>query len=960
MASIKDHGENFKLNGVNIPLSGVNKDMLLSCVDIISEGPIEGPPKGAASIYMDDTPAATLKQAGNFLSNTAAEFTLTSGSTAVSVANLQENLTPWTAGEAAGDKYLVVKGLASAQNISAVEVEPTEDKPVRFDLTAAADFFYSYMLYDSTGTPSNQAYITLKYTVGDQTVKLYARITSITSTTVARCEPTGITRPLGWQDSSSGQYKIFVHVPLKLASISTTSLVLDSSTNVASGTFSGNISHSIHSPDFTADNVIPDVVQVDGFDYQFRHGTLQQRPVDDIYTGSGALSISSELNVPLAPNNDGETWPSVAGATQYTRESSQFNLSSATARQVDMIKLVFSYPGGLWSHGEKNKYDGIVAYKIEIAIDKGDGFGTFDNVNPNDEFTYHVDYSKSAFFIQEDISLESYKPFIDFKMRFTRASRDDIGPKNDRNYDLDNTVGLASTITTATCILRERLNYPYTAFAQVRCTASQFNNIPKRSYECKGRLVQVPSNYVTRDESLNGVANYRRISSTGGIHGSEDQDWDGSFRAGIVYTDNPAWVFYDIVTNDRYGLGTWIDTTDIDKYALYRIARYCDELVPDGTGGTEPRFVANIYLTKATEAYKVLKDMATTFRAFLFWSEGNIVPVVDLARDPIYNFTKGNVIDGRFEYESTGSKLRSNQVAVTWNNPANDYVPEVLLVEDRENIVKTGKIIIEEAVAFGATSIGQATRYGRWKLWTAINQSEVVSFKTAISSAFITPGDIINVQDADRYDVAYSGRIKTTGTLDAGEIPLDREIILNVGSDYYLSVLIQEPAALLGQDSATILVGSTNTSYVRGDVLDSTLYTDETDASNIQDTSDNVVQVVWAPYTHVESQKVTGATGSRSSLTVETDFTTSPDREAIWLLREEVISSKLEREGSKKMYKILEISEADKTTFSISAVENCNAKFDDVDVDFGNPYVDTMLEPGIDVPPPTNLVVSRL
>jgi predicted phage tail protein len=283
-------------------------------------------------------------------------------------------------------------------------------------------------------------------------------------------------------------------------------------------------------------------------------------------------------------------------------------------------------------------------------------------------------------------------------------------------------------------------------------------------------LIQIPSNYVTRDQSTNGIAHYRRFSSNGAIHATDDQDWDGSFRD-LQYTDNPAWVFYDIVTSNRYGLGTWIETTDIDKYALYRIARYCDELVPDGKGGTEPRFTANIYLAKATDSYKVLKDMATTFRAILFWSEGNILPVIDQAKDPIYNFTKGNVIDGKFNYEGTGSKLRSNQVAVTWNNPDNEYVSEVLLVEDRENIVKTGKIIIEEAVAFGATSMGQATRYGRWKLWTAINQSEVVSFKTAITGAFISPGDIINIQDADRYDTAYSGRISTTGTFNASNIP---------------------------------------------------------------------------------------------------------------------------------------------------------------------------------------------
>jgi predicted phage tail protein len=613
-----------------------------------------------------------------------------------------------------------------------------------------------------------------------------------------------------------------------------------------------------------------------------------------------------------------------------------------------MVRMVFSYPAGLISKGVKQWYDGLAAYKIEIAIDKGDGFGDFNNVNSSGDFTYHVAATSSSFFLQEDISLDVYKPFKDFKIKITRASRDDLGPQQNRGYDLNNSVSLNSVWTTTTCIIRERLNYPYTAHAQVRCNAKQFKNIPKRSYECKGRLIQVPSNYITRDKSTDGIAHYRRVSSNGSIHATDDQDWDGSFQD-LIYTDNPAWVFYDIITNDRYGLGTWINTTDIDKYALYRIARYCDELVPDGKGGTEPRFLANIYLTKATEAYKVLKDMATTFRAILFWSQGNIVPVIDQERDPIYNFTKGNVIEGKFQYEGTGSKVRSNQVAVTWNNPENDYVPEVLLVEDRENIVKTGKILIEEAVAYGATSIGQATRYGRWKLWTAINQQEIVSFKTAISGAFIGPGDVINVQDADRYDTAYSGRISNTGTLSTTVVPLDRTIILNSGSVYELSVLIQEPAPRLAQDTATI----STVVYNMGDIIPGS-YTEET-ASNIQDDDGTVIQIVWAPYTHVQSKTVSTNAGSVASLTVSAAFSYAPDREAIWLLKETVTSSGLEREGSKKMYKILGITESKKTEFSITAVEHFNEKFDAVDEDFGRPYVDTLLAPTLVVPAPTNV-----
>ena len=498
--------------------------------------------------------------------------------------------------------------------------------------------------------------------------------------------------------------------------------------------------------------------------------------------------------------------------------------------------------------------------------------------------------------------------------------------------------------------------------AQVTVDAEHFSSVPRRSYLCRGRLVAVPSNYVTREESGDGIANHKRIPSTGAIHANTEQDWDGKYRGKLVYTDNPAWVFNDIISNTRYGLGTWLKKDDIDKFSLYRIARYCDELVPDGKGGTEPRFRANIYLTKGVDSYKVLKDMATTFRSILYWSEGAILPVIDQDKDPVYNFTKGNVIEGAFNYEGTGSKLRSNQVVVTWNNPDNDYVPEALLVEDRQNIVKTGKIQQEEAVAFGATSIGQATRYGRWKLWTAINQSEVVTFATALNAVFLAPGDIINIQDADRYNITYSGRVSNTGTPSTTSIPLDRSIILISGSTYELSVLLEAPVAFLAQDGDSLGENTATETkidgvlYERGEIISG--YTTELAASNIQDVNNKIVHINWAPHTHVETQAVTAATisaGTVTSLAVTSAFTAAPNAETIWALKETVTSSGKDSASSKKMYKILSIKEAGKNNYEITAVEHYNEKFKSIDVDFGNPYVDTLLKPDESVPAPTNL-----
>ena len=149
--------------------------------------------------------------------------------------------------------------------------------------------------------------------------------------------------------------------------------------------------------------------------------------------------------------------------------------------------------------------------------------------------------------------------------------------------------------------------------------------MPTRSYHARGLKVSVPSNYITREQTSDGVATYNRNTTTGATTSSY-QDWDGAFASEKLYTNNPAWVFYDILTNNRYGLGDFLKDTDIDKYALYRISRYCDALVDDGKGGLEPRFTANLYFTKAADAYKVLKDIATVFRSMLYYIDGQVVP----------------------------------------------------------------------------------------------------------------------------------------------------------------------------------------------------------------------------------------------------------------------------------------------------------------------------------------------
>ena len=271
---------------------------------------------------------------------------------------------------------------------------------------------------------------------------------------------------------------------------------------------------------------------------------------------------------------------------------------------------------------------------------------------------------------------------------------------------------------------------------------------------------------VSYSENTVNFGSYKRNVSSGAIE-TTDQVWDGNFYTS--WTNNPAWIYYDLLTNKRYGLGNYISTDDIDKWELYAIARYCDELVADPTDSTgnttEPRFTCNLYLTKATEAYKVLQDLAAVFRGMQFWMNGTIVPIQDREKDPVYQFTQANVIDGQFEYSGTSKKTRHNMAKVSYNNPNNFFKQTVEYVQDDELLSDDNSFAkVKNISAFGCTSRGQALRLGKWVLATEKLNYETVTFSTGLNASFVRPGDVINVQDARRQNIGYSGRVAKPST----------------------------------------------------------------------------------------------------------------------------------------------------------------------------------------------------
>jgi len=323
---------------------------------------------------------------------------------------------------------------------------------------------------------------------------------------------------------------------------------------------------------------------------------------------------------------------------------------------------------------------------------------------------------------------------------------------------------------TYTEVIDAKLRYPNSALVGVRVDASQFRSIPRRGYDVKLLKIRIPTN-ATVD------ANTGRLIYSG--------TWNGTFK--VAWCSCPAWAYYDLLTTDRYGLGSYIDASQVDKWALYAISKYCNALVPNGFGGTEARFSCNIWLNSRQEAYSVITQMASIFRGMSYWSTGAVTATQDAPSDPVYLFTNSNVIDGQFQYQGSSAKARHTVALVGWNDPDDMYRQKVEYVEDTDGIARYG-VIETEVVAVGCTSRGQAHRLGRWLLFSERYETEVIGFKAAADGSMVRPGDVIKVADQHRAGQRFGGRISaatsTTITVDTlGTVPAGTKTLYVVGAD---------------------------------------------------------------------------------------------------------------------------------------------------------------------------------
>ncbi len=316
-------------------------------------------------------------------------------------------------------------------------------------------------------------------------------------------------------------------------------------------------------------------------------------------------------------------------------------------------------------------------------------------------------------------------------------------------------------VKAVTEVIDAKLRYPNTALVSLQYDAETFGgSVAKLAVDLKGVKIKVPTNYNPETREYVGM-------------------WDGTFKR--AYSNNPAWIYYDLCTSKRYGIGERITDGMLDKWSLYRLAQYCDELVPDGLGGQEPRFTCNIYLQSAEDAYSILTKLAGVFRAITYWDGDSIVCDADIPQDTYFTYTRANII-GEPDHNGTRARDRHNAVKVAWDNPANHYKTEYEFVRDEKAISEMKQVRLLELDAWGCTSRGQAQRAGLWALKSEQLETRTVTFKVGLDGHIPLPGKVIEFADPIFAGRANGGRISAISA-DRKSITLDRDDVVAIAGD---------------------------------------------------------------------------------------------------------------------------------------------------------------------------------
>lgn len=410
---------------------------------------------------------------------------------------------------------------------------------------------------------------------------------------------------------------------------------------------------------------------------------------------------------------------------------------SITNTQLSAIRMRFAWPALQRQDDEGN----VVGYRIEYAIDIATDGGAYQQVYPD-----AVD-GKTTTRYERSRRVDLPTATTGWLIRVRRLT-----PNQNSNKIADTML-----IAGITEVIDAKLRYPNTALLYIEFDAEQFTNIPSVTVECNARRWMVPSNYDPIQRTYSGT-------------------WDGTMKS--AWTNNPAWITFGVCTEDRFGLGKRIKSFMVDKWELYRIAQYCDQLVPNGLGDTEPRFLCDMNLQGKADAWSLLRDISAIYRGMTYWAQGQLVMQADMprAQDFDYVFTRSNVIDGKFSYGSASAKTRYTRALVSYDNPANNYDTDVIPFADPDLQRRYGDRPTELS-AIGCTRASEAQRRGKWVILSN-NQDRTISFKTGMEGVIPLPGHIIPVADSLVAGREVGGRISAA----AGRVvTLDRDTQAKAG-----------------------------------------------------------------------------------------------------------------------------------------------------------------------------------
>ncbi|MBG4327198.1 phage tail protein [Pseudomonas aeruginosa] len=454
--------------------------------------------------------------------------------------------------------------------------------------------------------------------------------------------------------------------------------------------------------------------------WEWRAGSVDQ----DYIPGIPAVENETSVNVELRSD------------TPWVRSLSNTQLSA--------VRLRFAWP----ALQQQDTNGNIGGYRIEYAVDLATDGGAYQEV-----LREAVD-GKTTTRYERSRRIDLPAATNGWQVRVRRLT------PNQNNNRIADTMLIAGY----TEVIDAKLRYPNTALLYVEFSAEQFSNIPAVTVDCRGRKVQVPSNYDPETRAYLGI-------------------WDGTMKQ--AWTDNPVWHTYDIVTNDRFGVGKRIKAWMVDRWEMYRISQYCDQLVPDGKGGQEPRHTCNLNLQSRAGAWELLRDLTAIYRGMAYWAQGQLKIQADIPRatDVDFAYTRANVIDGRFSYGSASERTRYSRALVSYDNPANNYDTDVAVATDKRLQRRYGDNPVEVA-AIGCTRESEAQRRGKWAILTN-SQDRTITFRTGMDGAIPLPGWVIPVADALLAGREIGGRVSAV----AGRvITLDRDTQAKAGDRLLLNL----------------------------------------------------------------------------------------------------------------------------------------------------------------------------